>query len=105
MKSILIILSMLINLIASDNLHLMKRLKSGDTMIKSIHNRQQCVVPKEFTKLEHPLNQSAKNILKGKKSIERIFSKNLKALLPLPDSVKVRPNFLKKKINLVYKFK
>jgi len=105
MKSFLIILLMLMNLIASDNANLTQRLKSGDAILKNTHNRKQCVLPKEFTKLEHPLNEGAKNILKGKKSIERIFSKNLKALLPLPDGVKVRPNILKKRINLVYKFK
>jgi len=105
MKSVFIILLMLINLVASDNTHLMKRLKDGDGIEKNRHNRQQCVIPKEFTKLEHPLNEGAKNILKSQKSIERIFSKNLKALLPLPEGVKVRPNILKKRINLVYKFK
>jgi len=105
MKSVFIILLMLINLVASDNTHLMTILKKGDGIEKNRDNRQQCVIPKEFTKLEHPLNEGAKNILKSQKSIERIFSKNLKALLPLPEGVKVRPNIMKKRINLVYKFK
>lgn len=104
MKSVLIIFILVINLIAGDNTNLLQRLKSGDGIVESKKSRQQCVIPKEFTKLEHPMNKGAKNILKQQKGLEKMFSKNLKAFLPLPEGVKVKPNILKKKINLVYKF-
>jgi len=105
MKLVLVIFLLLMNLMAGDNLHLFARLKSGDGISSVKHNKKQCVIPKEFTKLEHPLNRSAINILKKKKGLEKSISKNLKALLPLPEGVKVRPNIMKQKINLVYKFK